>query len=187
MTGFDSLRSAPTEVISWGCSCTVLLPHVVSPGVRQITGWMGWFEKAQTPLWVMLWECDEPAKWLLLQAYNSIYMLGQTHSWVFIHFWVTVTFWCTRALFFKKLKSKCWLTEFWTHVLNNRWGGTVWGHTCQSDTKSWSILSHSWQWHMALYVYVKPLYEQVDWDRWTTHAQNFRLFCYTDTPWEHKL
>lgn len=65
-----------TEIISLSCSYTALLPVATccEPWGEADYRMNGMVWKAQTPLWVMLQECDEPAKWLLLQGTNSIYM-----------------------------------------------------------------------------------------------------------------
>lgn len=56
---------------------------------------------------------------------------------------------------FKKVKIKVLTqTKVGTHVLNNWWWCTAWGHTCQSDTKGWSVPSDIWHWHMFLCVYL---------------------------------
>lgn len=96
-----------------GSSWTVLLPHVLSPGLRQITEWMGRIEKAQTSLWVTLWECDEPAKWLLLCTQPHIHVRAHTHTLTISerHKHLDV-----RYVSFKiKVLTR---TKFWTYVLN---------------------------------------------------------------------
>lgn len=39
----------------------------------------------------------------------------------------------------------CWIMWCW---------GTVWGHSCQSNTMGCSMLFYSWHWHMVLNVYL---------------------------------
>lgn len=179
----------PSTDWSHSCSCTVLLPHGMSPGVRQITGRMGWIEKAQTPLWVTLGECDETALWLLLWAHNSIHTWIHRHTrrprriFKLWHLWVRYICLHPQCTFLSKVKIKV-LTQFRTHVLNNWCGGTVWGSHLPVKYKRpvctlSQLASDTWS---CMYM------SRPNENRWTESDEEdstclgSRHICYTDTP-----
>lgn len=72
---------------------------------------MGWIEKAQTPLWVTLWECDETAHWLSPWTHNSKYMYGHRDLNIFKHWHIWVrNIWVFFLL--QKVKMKLLTTAF---------------------------------------------------------------------------
>lgn len=115
------------------CHAVARAKDSTSPRVRQITEWMGGFEKAQIRLWVTQQECDEPAEWLLLWAHNKHWQ-AQTTSQA-----------DTNHIQCSHVRALKWQHTFWISGDTFAWGGSHLSVKCKKlvCTLSQLALTHA--------------------------------------------